>query len=94
MTITIKSNLELHINVLRDLAVHGPLQISNLKEKTKIDGSTLKKNLEFLVQNGLVKERPINKAQVLYAITERGSTILNCFLKLNDTLKLEAYAST
>ena len=94
MTITFKSKLELHIDVLRDLACHGPLQISNLKDKTKIDGSTLKKHLEFLVQNGLVEKRLINKAKVLYAITERGQTILNWFLKLNDVLKLEAYAPT
>jgi len=94
VTITFKSKLELHIDILHDLAVQGPLQISNLKDKAKIDGSTLKKRLELLVQNSLVEKRPINKAQVLYAITERGSTILNWFSKLNDALKLEAYAPT
>ena len=93
MTITFKSNLELHVDVLRDLAVHGPLQISNLKEKTKIDEPTLKKNLEFFVYNGLVEKRPINKIQFLYDITERGSTILYWFSNLNDALKLEAYAT-
>jgi DNA-binding HxlR family transcriptional regulator len=94
VTITFKSKLELHLDILHDLAVHGSLQISNLKDKTKIDGSTLKKRLELLVHNNLVEKRPINKAQVLYAITERGSTLLNWFSKLNDALKLEAYAPT
>ncbi len=94
MTITFKSNLELHVNVLCDLARHGPLQISTIKDKTKIDGSTLKKHIESLVQNSLVEKRPINKAKVLYAITERGQTLLNWFSKLNDALKLEVHAPT
>ena len=94
MTAIFKSNLELYVDVLHDLACHGPLQISNLKDKAKIDGATLKKHLEFLVQNSLVEKRSINKAQVLYAITERGQTLISWFLKLNDDLKLEAYAPT
>jgi len=94
MTINFKSNLELHIDILHDLACHEPLQISNLKDKTKIDKSTLNKRLELLVQHNLVEKRPINKAQVLYAITERGQTLLNWFSKINDALKLEAYIST
>ena len=94
MTIPFKSNLELHVDVLHDLACHGPLQISNLKDKAKIDGSTLKKHLEFLVQNSLVEKRPINKAQILYAITERGQTLLDWFSQFNDDLKLEVHAPT
>ena len=94
MTITFKSNLELHVDVLRDLACHGPLQISNLKDKAKIDGLTLKKHLEFLVQNSLVEKRSKNKAKVLYAITERGQTLLSWFSQFNDALKLEVHAPT
>lgn len=56
MTINMKSNLELHVDMLRDLEYHGPMQISNLYEKTKINELTLEKHLEFLVQNGLVEK--------------------------------------
>ena len=89
-----KSNLEVYVDILHELACQGPLQISNLKDKTKIDGSTSKKHLEFLVHNSLVEKRPINKTQVLYTITERGQTIISWFLKVNDDLKLEAHAPT
>ncbi len=89
MPTTIRSNLELHINVLHDIAVHGPLQIDDIIDKTKIDELTLKKNLEFLVRNNLIKKRLSNKSQFFYTITSRGSTILNWFSKLNDALKLE-----
>ena len=94
MTITFKHNLELYVDVLHALACDGPLQSSNLKDKSKIDGSTLKKHLGFLVQNSLVEKRPINKAQVLYAITERGQTLLSWFAQFNDDLKLEVHAPT
>ncbi len=94
VTISFKSNLELHVDVLRDLACHGPLQSSSLKYKNKIDGSTLKKHLEFLVQNSLVEKQPANKAKVLYTITEQGQTLLNWFSKLNDAQKLEVHAPT
>ena len=94
MTVIIKSNLELHVDMLRDLEYHGPMQISNICEKTKIDELTLKKHLEFLVKNGLVEKQPMNKVIVLYVITERGQMLLNLFLQLNDDLKSEAYAST
>ena len=88
-----KSNLELHVDMLRDLEYHGPMQISNLYEKTKIDELTLKKHLEFLVQNGLVEKQSINKVRVLYVITKRGQMLLNLFLQLKNDLESEAYAS-
>lgn len=94
MTSKFKLNLELYDDVLRDLMVHGPLQISNIMENTKIDGTTLKKTLDFLLENSLVEERQTNNAKVLYAITGRGSTILNWFRELDDVIKLETYAPT
>ena len=93
MTITIKSDLELHVDLLRDLGYHGPMQINNLSEKTKIDELKLKKHLDFLVQNGLVEKQPITKVNILCVITERGQMLLNLFLLLNNDLKSEAYVS-
>ena len=94
VNIIFKSNLELHVDVLRNLACHGPLQSSNLKDKTKIDGSTLKKHLGFLVQNNLVEKQHTKKDRVLYAITERGQKLPSWFSQFNDDLKLEVHAPT
>ncbi len=91
MTITFKTNLELHVDILHYLTYHESLQNSNLKDKTKIDGSTLNRHLDFLVQNNLVEKRPINKDKVLYTITELGQTLHNWFRKLNNALKLEVH---
>jgi predicted transcriptional regulator len=76
---TFRHNPELHVNVLHTFASHVSLRISNLKSKAKIDGSTLNKHLEFLVQNGLIEKRQKNKTTALYANTEQGQPILNWF---------------
>lgn len=89
VTVTLKSNLEVHVGILYTLAHHGPIYSSNFEAEAKRDGFTLKRNLEFLIQNRLVEKRPVNRNQVLYIITKRGQRIVELFQKITDVLKLE-----
>ena len=89
MTVTLRSNLESHVDVLRSLEGHGPIYFSNFEVKGKMAGFTLRKHLEFLVQNRLFEKQPVNRQQVLYTITERGQKMLELFSKLTDVLELE-----
>jgi len=72
----IKSNLDLKVDVLYDLALNGPMHFTAIMYKAKIDGLILKKHLGFLAQNNLVEKQAVTKTETLYAITERGEKSL------------------
>ena len=85
---SLKSNLELHLDVLHTLARQGPTYTNKIEATTNIDGFTLKKHLDFLVQNNLIEKRLASK-KVLYIVTERGQKILDLFLKIATVLNLD-----
>lgn len=87
-----KSKLDLYIDTLRDLALNGSLHFSSIMYKEKIDGLTLKKHLEFLVQKNLVEKRAATKTETQYFITEQGKGALKWFSKIKKELKLPVSA--
>jgi predicted transcriptional regulator len=84
-----RSKLESYEDVLGAL-VKKPLTIDSIAYKTNIDCITLRRRLDFLMENGLVKERILSK-KILYAITERGIAV---FKTLNFQKYLEMVANT
>jgi len=48
----------------------------------------LKEYLDFLMKQGLVEERTIGKRRVVYAITQRGITVLKYFRELKQVLPI------
>jgi predicted transcriptional regulator len=84
-----RSKLESYEDVLGAL-VKKPLTIDGIAYKTNIDCVILRRRLDFLMENGLVKER-ISSKKILYAITERGIAV---FKTLNFQKYLEMVANT
>jgi predicted transcriptional regulator len=84
-----RSKLESYEDVLGAL-VKKPLAIDGIAYKTNIDCVILRRRLDFLMENGLVKER-ISSKKILYAITERGIAV---FKTLNFQKYLEMVADT
>ena len=84
-----RSKLESYEDVLGAL-VKKPLIIDGIAYKTNIDCVILRRRLDFLMENGLVKERILSK-KILYAITERGIAV---FKTLNFQKYLEMVANT
>ena len=84
-----RSKLESYEDVLGAL-VKKPLTIDSIAYKTNIDCVILRRRLDFLMENGLVKERILSK-KILYAITERGILV---FKTLNFQKYLEMVANT
>ena len=84
-----RSKLESYEDVLGAL-VKKPLTIDGIAYKTNIDCVILRRRLDFLMENGLVKERILSK-KILYAITERGIAV---FKTLNFQKYLEMVANT
>jgi len=60
--------------------------------KANVNCSALKQYLGFLIQQNLVSEQPLSKkrhkTRVVYAITERGQTVLKYFREVNSVLQI------
>ena len=88
-----RSKLEKYLSILEAL-VAQPLRFEKVSYEAKIDCTTLKQHLDFLVFHKLVEERSLNKEKAVYAITERGLAVfktlraLNYLEKLRDSLPI------
>jgi predicted transcriptional regulator len=56
--------------------------------KANVNCSVLKEYLEFLIKQNLVEERTIGKRRVVYAVTQRGITVLKYFRELKQVLPI------
>jgi len=92
-----RSKLEVHIEILKVLARHGPLKLTHIMYKANVNFSVLKQYLDFLTQHNLVEEQTLhkkrNKTKIVYAITERGITVLKHFRELNNALQITEEAN-
>jgi len=69
-----RSKLEMYEAILEAL-VKSPLSNDQIGYEASIDCKAVSRYLDFLIQNGLVEDR-IQGNKTLYAITERGLTVL------------------
>ncbi len=92
-----RSKLEMHIDILKVLARHGPLKLTHVMYKANVNCSVLKQYLDFLIQQNLVEEQTLlkkrNRKRIVYAITERGRTVLKYFRELNSALQITEEAN-
>lgn len=72
-----RSRLEKYVDILTVLARREPLNLTHIMHETNINRNLLKKYLEFLILQDLVEKQAPSKKRVFYAITERGSRVLN-----------------
>ena len=83
-----RSKLEMHVDILKVLARHGPLKLTHVMYKANVNCSVLKQYLDFLIQHNLVKGQTLPKKRVVYAITENGLTVLKYFREVNSVLQI------
>ena len=85
-----RSKLETYEAILGTLA-KKPFKIDSLAYKVGLDCANLKRNLDFLIQNGLVEEIFLPKG-TSYAATDRGISVFKTldfqkyFKKIQDRL--------
>jgi predicted transcriptional regulator len=84
-----RSKLESYEAILEAL-VKKPQPIDRIAYETDIDCTVICKRLTFLIENGLVKERPL-PGNTRFAITERGVAV---FKTLNFRKYLEKISSS
>jgi predicted transcriptional regulator len=56
--------------------------------KANVNCSVLKGYLEFLIKQSLVEERVVGRQRVVYAVTQRGLTVLKYFRELKQVLPI------
>jgi len=79
----------MYVDILFVLARKGPLKLTHIMYKANVNCSVLTEYLGFLIQKGLVEERTIRKSRTVYAITQRGITVLKYFGELKRVLPIE-----
>jgi len=78
----------MNIDILAVLAHRGPLKLTHVMNKANVNCRVLKEYLEFLMKQGLVEERTVGKAHVVYAVSQRGITVLKYFKELKEVLPI------
>jgi predicted transcriptional regulator len=56
--------------------------------KANVNCSVLKEYLGFLIKQNLVEERTVGKRRIVYAVTQRGITVLKYFRELKQVLPI------
>ena len=76
----------MYVDVLSVLAQRGPLKLTHIMYKANLNCSVLGEYLDFLIEKELVEERKTQKNRTVYAITQRGVTVLKYFGELKQAL--------
>lgn len=83
-----RSKLEMYIDILKVLTHRGPLKLTHIMYKANVNCSVLKEYLDFLIKQNLIEERTVGKRRVVYAITQKGITVLKYFRELRQVLPI------
>jgi predicted transcriptional regulator len=78
----------MYVDILKVLARHGPLKLTHIMYKANVNCSVLKEYLNFLMQQNLIEEKTVGKKRIVYAITQRGLTVLKYFRELKTVLPI------
>lgn len=76
------------MDIIKVLVRHGPLKIAHIRRKANVDSGALPQYLDFLIRQYLVEQQALHKARVVYAITDRGRTVLKFFRELSIALPI------
>ena len=85
-----RSKLEIYLDILAMLALKRQLKLKHLMSKLKVNCKSLKEQIDFLIKNGLVEKKILEKDQVFYALTPSGKAILKAFREINQIFPIGA----
>ncbi len=83
-----RSKLEMYVDILKVLAHRGPLKLTHIMYKANVNCNVLREYLDFLIKQNLVEERNVGKSRTVFAITQRGITVLKYFRELQQILPI------
>ncbi len=74
-----RSKLEMQVEIMKVLAQKGPLQLPNIMHETNLTCNILLENIGFLIKQGLIEEISLEKKNIAYGNTNRGSAVIRFF---------------
>ena len=84
-----RSKLEIYIDILNVLSFKGPLKLTHIMYKSNVNCNVLREHLTFLIKNSLVEERIVKREHVVYALTQRGLSVLKAFREIKQVFPIE-----
>lgn len=82
------SRIQVCIDLLSMLSQRRMCKLKNILYESKTNPVFLKENLLYLIQQGLVEKKPIEKQRSVYSITPQGLSILDAFMEIKTNLIL------
>jgi len=79
-----QANIPLCVGVLELLSQRGLSRITHIMYELNANCNSLKSQLSFMEEQGLVEKTPIEKKRIGYSITKQGSIILNSFNEFKE----------
>ncbi len=87
-----RAKVKIYLDILRALTQNGPLKLTHLMLKSRLNCKVLYKSLDYLIEQGLVEKRITARSQDrgkgVWAITQRGLTMLKYYRELTQALPL------
>jgi predicted transcriptional regulator len=83
-----RSKLETYVDILKVLAHWGPLKITHVMYKVYVNCSVLDEYFGFLIKQGLIEVKIVEKERKVYMITQPGITALKQFRELREVLPI------
>ncbi len=83
-----RTKLEMNVDILKVLAHWGPLKLTHVMYKGNFNGRVVRECLDLLTKQGLVEEKINKRNGIVYAITQRGFTVLKQFRELTEGLSI------
>ena len=83
-----RSKLEIYIDTLEALAYYGPLKLTRITYKAKLNCTVLKTVLNNLMQQNLVEERNLGKKGIVYGLTQKARIVLKHYKELTKMLPI------
>jgi predicted transcriptional regulator len=84
-----RSKLEMEVDILKVLAQNGPLQLTHIMHQANVSVNLLKEYIAFLIKQGLIEEVAIEKKNVVYSNTNRGTAVLRFFGGSDKTISVK-----
>jgi predicted transcriptional regulator len=83
-----RSKLEMYVDILKVLVHWGPLKLTHIMYKVNVNCSVLNEYLGSLIKQRLVEAKILFRERKVYAITQRGVTVLKYFKELRGGLPI------
>jgi len=74
------------VGEILDVINRGETKKTRIMQSVYLGWRSFKNYLDFLLENGLIKENGVNDTETHYVLTEEGLNFLNCYRQIKNLL--------